>query len=108
MPSFNAFKQYLIEGYLFGVQQNDYKTLFKFGGFPDPLIKAEQKFYNIWQQERKALLIREDIRDATKIRELSLLEMLSNLIVERIVTFPPKSRPFTSSVNPAYSKHKED
>lgn len=64
--------------------RSDYDTLFMFSGFPDPLLKADRAYYNIWRQERRELLIRKDIRDASNIREISQLEILSHLIVERV------------------------
>jgi predicted AAA+ superfamily ATPase len=84
-PAFGEFKRYLQEGPpSVSINTDEYEALFEFGGFPQPLLKGERSFYNIWQQERKTLLLREDIRDATNIREISLLEMLSHIIVEKI------------------------
>lgn len=61
-----------------------YVQLFSFSGFPEPFINAEEKFYRIWFEERNALIVKEDIRDAVNIREISLMEMLTRLIPERI------------------------
>lgn len=61
-----------------------YEQLFDMSGFPEPFLKAEKRFYRLWSKERKTLLLREDIRNASNIREISLLEMLSHLIPERI------------------------
>ena len=61
-----------------------YKTLFRFSGFPDPFVKADTGYYNAWFQERKSLLVREDIRSAADIREISLMETLSHLIPEKV------------------------
>ena len=61
-----------------------YHQLFRFSGFPEPFIRGTSAFYNRWFSERKTLLIREDIRDATPIREISLMEHLAHLIPERI------------------------
>ena len=57
-----------------------YEQLFRFGGFPEPFSRGRADFYNLWQAERKALLIREDIRDASAIRHISLFEHLAQLI----------------------------
>ena len=64
--------------------RKSYDSLFELGGFPEPLLRGEKEYHLAWSQERRKLLVREDIRDTTKIRELSLLEMLSHLIVERV------------------------
>jgi len=61
-----------------------YHQLFRFSGFPEPFIRGTSAFYNRWFSERKTLLIREDIRDATPIREISLMEHLAHLIPERL------------------------
>ena len=61
-----------------------YESLYSLGGFPEPFTRQEQSFYNLWTAERRTLLIRQDIRDATRIREISLLEMLGHLLPERV------------------------
>lgn len=61
-----------------------YRHLFQFSGFPEPFSRGTVSFYNRWFPERRTLLLREDIRDATAIREISLLEHLAHLIPGRI------------------------
>ena len=61
-----------------------YDGLMRFGGFPEPLLRAEDAFHRVWHAERMNMLIRQDIRDATRIREISMLEVLSHLIPDRI------------------------
>lgn len=61
-----------------------YRQLFRFSGFPEPFNRGRADFYNLWYAERKQLLVREDIRDASAIRDISLLEHLSHLIPGRI------------------------
>lgn len=61
-----------------------YSRLFRFSGFPEPFSRGTSVFYNRWFAERKTLLLREDIRDASAIREISLLEHLAHLIPERV------------------------
>lgn len=61
-----------------------YEALFRFSGFPEPFVKADTRFYNAWFQERKSLLVREDIRGAANIREISLMETLSHLIPDKV------------------------
>jgi len=62
----------------------NYQHLFDFSGFPEPLLRAEKNFYNIWELERKKLLVREDIRDTTNIRQLALLELLTQILPNKI------------------------
>ncbi len=61
-----------------------YESLFRFSGFPEPFVKADTRFYNAWFQERKSLLVREDIRSAADIREISLMETLSHLVPDKV------------------------
>ncbi len=61
-----------------------YSHLFRFSGFPEPFSRGTSTFYNRWFAERKTLLLREDIRDASAIREISLLEHLAQLIPDRV------------------------
>ena len=61
-----------------------YSHLFRFSGFPEPFTRGTSTFYNRWFAERKTLLLREDIRDASAIREISLLEHLAQLIPDRV------------------------
>jgi len=61
-----------------------YSHLFRFSGFPEPFARGTSAFYNRWFAERKTLLLREDIRDASSIREISLLEHLAQLIPDRV------------------------
>ena len=61
-----------------------YELLCRFSGFPEPFLRGEDAFYRLWSTERKQRLIREDIRNASAIREISQMEMLSHLIPERV------------------------
>lgn len=65
-------------------RRDAYEQLFRFGGFPEPFSRGRADFYNLWQAERKTLLVREDIRDASAIRHISLLEHLAQLIPQRL------------------------
>lgn len=60
-----------------------FKTLFEFGGFPEPLFHKSQKVLRRWHNERLDRLIKEDIRDTTIIRDLSGLQVLAELIEEK-------------------------
>lgn len=63
-----------------------FDQLLRFGGFPDPFLRAETKFHGRWSRERKQLLIREDIRDATRIQDLAMLENLAELLPARVAS----------------------
>ncbi|MFN0117702.1 MAG: ATP-binding protein [Elusimicrobiota bacterium] len=67
-----------------GSVRSKYDDLFQYSGFPEPFLRGTTSFYNRWFQERKSLLLREDIRSMVHIKDLSLLEMLSHLVPERV------------------------
>jgi predicted AAA+ superfamily ATPase len=60
------------------------QTLLRLGGFPEPFFRGSDAFHRTWGAGRTERLVREDIRDATSLRELSLLEMLAHLLPERV------------------------
>lgn len=60
-----------------------WRALEKFGGFPEPFYAQSEKLLKQWRQTRHERLVREDIRDMTRIRELALLEQMLMLIPER-------------------------
>ncbi|MBN1410914.1 MAG: DUF4143 domain-containing protein [Spirochaetales bacterium] len=67
-----------------------------YGGFPEPYLKADEREWSQgiataiqcpvcrpWHNARKQLLFREDIRDLTHIRDLSSMEILSDMLPSR-------------------------
>ncbi|MBI4211697.1 MAG: ATP-binding protein [Deltaproteobacteria bacterium] len=59
-------------------------ALMQFGGFPDPIFKQDQKLASLWRKGRIEMIIREDVRDLSRIPELSQIEMLAALLPERV------------------------
>ena len=64
--------------------ENDVAKLIKFGGFPEPFLRGEEKFWRRWQRERLQRVIYEDIRDLENIKEISLLELLAEELPNRV------------------------
>ena len=64
--------------------KDDLETLLRFGGFPEPFLKAEERFWRRWQRERVQRVIYEDIRDLENIKEISMLELLAEELPSRI------------------------
>lgn len=52
------------------------EQLLVFGGFPEPFLKADSRFSTRWKRLRGEQLVREDIRDLTRIQDIGQLEML--------------------------------
>ena len=59
-------------------------VLLKFGGFPEPLFGQNERKLRLWQRERMARVVREDLRDLERIREISLVEQLADLLPEKV------------------------
>ena len=64
--------------------KDDLDLLLKFGGFPEPLFKSEEKFWRRWQKERLQRVIYDDIRDLETVKEISLLELLASELPHRV------------------------
>ena len=62
----------------------DLEALLKWGGFPEPFLKASSKTLSRWHKSCRELLVHEDIRDLENIRELSLIELLVNALPEKV------------------------
>ena len=63
--------------------RDTWKELSHFGGFPEPLLGSSQRILNIWQKQRIEKIVREDLRDLSRLPELGKIEMLISLLPER-------------------------
>lgn len=59
-------------------------ALMKFGGFPEPLLAQNTRTLCLWQRERMTRIIREDLRDLERVKEISLVGQLADLLPEKI------------------------
>lgn len=66
------------------VVKGAFDALLRFGGFPEPFLRGEERFYRLWHRNRLERLIREDLRDLSRLPELSSVEMLASLLPERV------------------------
>jgi predicted AAA+ superfamily ATPase len=62
----------------------DIDQLLKFGGFPEPFLKAEERFHRRWQNERQERVIHEDLRDIQKVLEISNLDILADALPSKV------------------------
>ena len=63
---------------------SDILHLLQFGGFPEPLIKGNMRHWKRWQKERTERVIYEDLRDLEFVKEISLIEELTNILPSRV------------------------
>jgi len=62
------------------------QSLMKFGGFPEPLLAQSEHALRRWQKERMDRFFREDVRDLEAIRDLSSMQLLSDMLTERVAS----------------------
>lgn len=65
-------------------QLQDTLDLLKFGGFPEPLLKKDEKFLRRWQIERNARVFQSDLRDIVTLKDYSSVELLNSVLPERV------------------------
>ena len=57
--------------------------LWRYGGYPEPFLKRDPRFARRWQALRQRQLIREEVRDLTRIQQLDQLELMARLLADR-------------------------
>lgn len=61
-----------------------YEQLYEFGPFPEPLLKADNVFSNLWHRDYLSLYLREELRDLTRISDIDGVETLVSLLPGRV------------------------
>ncbi len=61
-----------------------WEQLYEFGPFPDPLIKSDYSFSNLWHRDYISLYLREELRDMTRIADIDGVETLVSLLPDRV------------------------
>jgi len=56
----------------------------RFTGFPEPLFAGNGRRLVRWRRARRDLVLREDLRDLTRVRELGMIDSLAILLPERV------------------------
>ncbi len=59
-------------------------VLFKFGGFPEPLLKQDEVELRRWHLQRLSKLVRVDLRDLENISDLDKVELLADSLPSRV------------------------
>ncbi len=58
-------------------------TLFRFGGFPEMVVKQSERELRRWHNDRVDRLVKEDIRDVEHLRDLSAVQLLVDILPEK-------------------------
>jgi predicted AAA+ superfamily ATPase len=53
-------------------------------GFPEPLFSGSEARLRRWRQAHRTVVLREDLRDLTRIRDIGIIETLALLLPERV------------------------
>jgi len=62
------------------------RSLLEFGGFPEPFVAQSARTLRRWQSERLERFFREDVRDLEAVRDLSSMQLLADLLPERVAS----------------------
>lgn len=65
------------------IDDDAFEQLLRFGGFPEPLLRGDTRFWRRWRRLRTQQLLREDLRDLSRIGEIGKVEVLAELIRQR-------------------------
>jgi len=61
----------------------EFSALWEHGGYPEPFLKRDRRFSLRWRELRREQLLREDIRDLTRVQELGQIAVLEAILSER-------------------------
>jgi predicted AAA+ superfamily ATPase len=62
------------------IDKGSLDQLIEYGGFPEPFLKNDPRFYNRWSRLRDEQFFYEDIRDFSRVTETAQLRVLSELL----------------------------
>ncbi len=60
------------------------ETLLKFGGFPEPFLRAEERHSKRWQLERKSRVLQEDLMSLEHVKDVSHMDLLVDILPSRV------------------------
>lgn len=79
-----------------------FADLLQFGGYPEPLLRADMRFWRRWSGTRVQQLFKEDMRSLTQVRELGQVETLAELIRQQcgqLTSYASLARALSASVD---------
>lgn len=65
------------------LDKSEWEALCDFGGFPEPFLKRSKSFSSRWNRLRREQLLRQDVRDLTRISEIDQLAALAEILLHR-------------------------
>ena len=64
--------------------QGNLDALMACGPFPEPLLAQDVRQVRLWRHNREQMVIREDLRDLSRLPDLGRVEMMASLLPERV------------------------
>jgi len=61
-----------------------FERLINFSGFPEPFLKNNKTFYRRWKRTHNDIIIKQDLLETESVRSISSIELLIELLRERI------------------------
>ncbi|USN46326.1 MAG: ATP-binding protein [Pseudobdellovibrionaceae bacterium] len=58
--------------------------LMDYGGFPEPFLRKNKAAARLWRRGRNEKIVREDLRDLSRVQEISQIETLISLLPEKV------------------------
>ena len=58
----------------------EFDALWTYGGYPEPFLKRDARFSRRWRSLRLRQLVREDVRDLTRVQQIDQMEVLVRLL----------------------------
>ncbi len=66
------------------LEEDAFVALRDLGGFPEPFLRGERRFRRRWERMRWELLLREDLRDLSRVHEVDRVELLAELLRRQV------------------------
>lgn len=64
--------------------EENLSALMAYGSFPEPFLAQDARRVNLWRRNREQLVIRQDLRDFSRLLELERIEMMTALLPDRV------------------------
>ena len=66
------------------IEDKNLDKLLTFGGFPEPFFEGKEVFAKRWRKEKLKLVFRQDIQELESIKDISLLELFYQALIDRV------------------------
>lgn len=74
----------VIEAASFMNSRDALNMIMKTGGFPEPFLKGSESFAKRWRRQHTDVIIRQDLLDLEKVREIKSIEILIDLLKRQV------------------------